>query len=118
MKAHTKLVLFVLPMLFVFNLDAAEPTHWDAMGGTYGGDITVTVNSGQQVKGHGSVFFAQDVVTFDGVSYSRADVKEVVIRHPRESCCDALAWGVVPFFLFVGGIRRLIPAEVAYRVVP
>jgi hypothetical protein len=155
MNAHTKLFLFALPMLFAFNLDAAKPDHWDAMLGTYSGDITITTNFGNQTKGKGSVFFASDSVTFGGVSYLRGDVKEVVIRRPRGSCCDALAWGVVPFFLFVGGIadhdipkdslpyliifspvivaaaavtgppllviegiRRLIPAEVAYRVVP
>jgi hypothetical protein len=155
MKAHTKLFLSVLPVLFAPALYAAEPTHWDTMRGTYGGDITVTVNSGKHVKGHGSVFFAPDAVTFAGVSYLRADVKEVVIRQPRGTCCEPLAVGVLPFLLLVEaiakhevpkdslpfliiispvivgaaavtgppllvieGIRRLMPAEVAYSVVP
>ena len=97
MKAHTKLFLFALPILFAFNLAAAELDPWDTMQGRYGGDITITPNSGEQVKGHGSVFFAPDAVTLAEISYSRADVKEVVIRQPRGSCCDALAWGVAPF---------------------
>jgi hypothetical protein len=155
MKAPTKLILFALPILFVSTLDAAEPTPWDTMQGRYGGDITITPNSGKQVRGHGSVFFAPDAATFDGVSYLRGDVREVVIRRPRGTCCDSLALGVVDFvflvkaivqhklqkdslpflimvapvivgaaavtgppWLIIEGFRRLIPAEVAYRVVP
>jgi hypothetical protein len=155
MKAQTKLFLFALPMLFASTLGAIEPTQWDAMRGTYAGDITITTNSGKQVKGKGNVVFALDAVTLARVSYSRADVKEVVIRRPRGTCCDSLAVGVLPFLLLVEGIakhdipkdslsfviiispvivgaaavtgppllviegvRRLIPAEVAYRVVP
>jgi|SRR5579863_6566469 hypothetical protein len=153
MKTNTKVLLFIL--LLASTLGAAEPTHWDSMRGTYAGDITITTNSGKQVKGKGNVVFVPDAVTLARVSYSRANVKEVVIRRPRGICCDTLAWGVLPFFLLVGGIRdhdipkdslpyliifspvilgaaavtsppllviegirRLIPAEVAYRVVP
>jgi hypothetical protein len=147
MKAHTKLFLFVLPILFAFNLAAAALDPWDTMQGRYGGDITITPNFGKQVEGHGSVFFAPDSVTFAGIAYSRADVKAVVIRQPRGSCCDALAWGVAPLvmgiarhdilflvifspvivpaaaitgppLLVIEGIRRLMPDPIAYRVVP
>jgi hypothetical protein len=105
MKAHAKLFLFALPILFAFNLAAAAPDHWDMMQGTHGGDITITINSGKQTKGHGSVFFAPDAVAFAGVSYSRADVKEVVIRQPRGTCCESLALGVItPFLLLMGRI--------------
>jgi hypothetical protein len=57
MKTYTKYFLSALPILFAFNLGAAELTLSDAMGGTYAGEITITTNSGKQVKGHGSVCF-------------------------------------------------------------
>jgi hypothetical protein len=100
-----KFAVFLLPMFLITPAgQAVEPTHWDAMKGNYDGSITITANSGRQVKGTGSVFFAPDAVTFAGVSYSRGDVKEVVIRRPRTWCCEPLQSGVLLLLLVVGSI--------------
>jgi hypothetical protein len=94
-----KLATFLLPMLLVTPaVQAVGPTHWAEMNGNYEGSIAITANSGKQVKGTGSVFFAPGAVTFAGVSYLRGDVKEVVIRRPRTVCCEPLGDGVLPTF--------------------
>jgi hypothetical protein len=59
MKSNNKLIIFLLAMLLITPpLRAVERTHWDAMKGNYDGIITITINSGKQVKGFGSVSFA------------------------------------------------------------
>jgi hypothetical protein len=85
------------------------------MKGNYDGSITITINSGKQVKGFGSVSFAPAAVTFAGVSYLRGDVKEVVIRRPRPDCCEALAVGVFPLAILIGSIgnREIAKEDIA-----
>ncbi len=105
MKSNNKLILFLLPMLLITPaLRAVEPTRWNAMNGKYDGSITITANSGKQVKGTGTVVFAPAAVTFAGIAYPRADVKEVVIRRPRPFCCELLLAGVWPLWLVLDSI--------------
>jgi hypothetical protein len=119
MKSTNKLIVFLLPMLLITPaLRAVEPTHWDAMNGNYDGSVTITINSGKQIKGFGSVSFAPTAVTFAGVSYSRGDVKEVVIRRPRLDCCEALAVGVLPLAIMIESIghREIAKEDIALIV--
>jgi hypothetical protein len=82
-------------LLLVPALRATEPTPWDAMKGTYSGDITITANTGKQFKGAGSISFTPDAVNFAGVSHLRRDVKEIMIRRKRTFFCEPLAIGVM-----------------------
>jgi hypothetical protein len=119
MKSNNKLIIFLLAMLLITPpLRAVERTHWDAMKGNYNGIITITINSGKQVKGFGSVSFAPTAVTFAGVSYLRGDVKEVAIRRPRPDCCEALAVGVLPLAILIGSIgnREIAKEDIALIV--
>ncbi len=99
------LVVSVLPMVLLAPmLRAAELTPWDAMRGTFVETVAITTNGGKHVNGTGDVFFNPTSVAFAGVTYSRRDVKEVVIRRRREACCEPLLTGALPLILLVGGI--------------
>jgi hypothetical protein len=116
-RMSLKSAVSVLSMLMLTPvLRATELTPWDAMRGTYSGDITITANTGKQFKGTGGVFFTPDAVNFAGVSHLRGDVREVVIRRPRTVCCEPLAIGIAPLVLVaqaIGGpdfLKSAIPA--------
>ena len=122
MKTNNKAVFLLSMLLIVPTLRAVEPTHWDAMKGSYSGSITITSNSGKLVKGTGSVLFTPAAVTLGGVSYMRGDVKEVVIRRPRTECCGLLLAGVWPLWLVVEsigdpGFPKAIPVIIAFSPV-
>jgi hypothetical protein len=91
-------------LLLVPALRATEPTPWDAMKGTYSGDITITANTGKQFKGAGSISFTPDAVNFAGVSHLTRDVKEIMIRRKRTFFGEPLAIGVLPLLWVVEGI--------------
>lgn len=102
-----KLGVSAVPILLLAPaLRAAEPTPWDTMKGAFAGSITVTTKTGKKLKRTGAVSFSASAVTFEGtgVTVLRQDVKEVVIRCPREICCDFLASGVLPLFLLLSSI--------------
>jgi hypothetical protein len=93
-------------VLLAPTLRPAEPSPWDTMSGTYTGTITVTASSGKQLKGTGSVLFTPSAATFAGVSFPRQDVKEVVIRRPRNFCCESVGLFLLPMALLVEGIQN------------
>jgi hypothetical protein len=112
MQSHTndlslKLAVSIVPMLLLAPaLRSAEPTPWDTMRGAYAGTVTVTTKTGKVMKGAGGVSFSPSELMFPGtgVSVPRQDVKEVVIRRPREICCEALAVGILPLMFLLEAI--------------
>jgi hypothetical protein len=91
---HSLLLLAVcVPMA-----QAAPPTPWDSIAqDSVAGSTTVTMKDGKKHRGKSAKFTASDVkLDPSGESFSRDDVKEVVIRANRDPCCSALFLPLIP----------------------
>ena len=110
MKANTPcsrivrglLALSLIP--FTPLLRAADPTPWDDMQGNYSGAITVIPKNGKSLKATGTILFTSSALTLAGNTIPRQDVKEVVIRRPRQVCCEELLAGIFPLALVLSSI--------------
>ena len=89
-------------------------------GNLANGGITVTTKAGKNLKPK-RVRFTATAIVFEGtaISVPRQEVKEVVIRRHRSTCCEPLYAGLVPLALLVDGLRNddIDPAALPFAII-